>query len=68
MHTDRFETLAETLIAAGEEEFRGSLAAPDAAEELGRRLELKTILFGVGATWGVLWQSNEGRGIGEKSP
>ena len=28
MRTDRFETLAETLIAAGEEEFARSLAAP----------------------------------------
>ena len=68
MRTDRFETLAQTLVAAGEEEFARSLAAPDAAEELRRRLQLKTILFGMGETFRILWQRKEGREIGGKSP
>ena len=68
MRTDRLETLAQSLIAAGEEEFARTLAAPDAAEELRRRLQLKTILFGMGETFRILWQRKDGKEFGGKSP
>ena len=65
---DRLETLAQTLIAHREEEFARILAAPDAAEELKRRLQRKTILFGMGGSFRTLWQPQDGREIGGKSP
>jgi SAM-dependent MidA family methyltransferase len=61
-----FSALA--LIAAGEDEFARSLAALDAAEQLRRRLQLKTLLFGMGETFRILRQRKEGRGIGGESP
>jgi SAM-dependent MidA family methyltransferase len=68
LRTDGFETLAQALIAAGEDEFARSLAALDAAEQLRRRLQLKTLLFGMGETFRILRQRKEGRGIGGESP
>ena len=68
MRTDRLVTLAQSLIAAGEEEFARTLAAPDVAEEQRRRLQLKTILFGMGETFRILWQRKDGKEIGGKSP
>jgi len=73
MRADRLETLAQTLIAAGEQEFTRSLEAPDAAEESRRRLQLKTLLFGIWETFrilsqSVLLQSRKGKKIGGKSP
>lgn len=51
--TERFETLAQTLIASGEaDEFAGALAGG----ELRRRMQLKTLLFGMGETFRVLLQ------------
>ena len=52
----RFETLARTLLACGEHAFAAALAAPTAAEETRRRLQLKTLLFGLGETFRVLIQ------------
>jgi SAM-dependent MidA family methyltransferase len=55
-----FETLARTLITAGEaDQFAAALnSAP--AEELRRRMQLKTLLFGMGETYRVLLQRHAG--------
>jgi len=68
LRAERLETLGQTLLAAGEEEFAAALASTNAAEELRRRLQLKTLLFGMGETFRVLWQRREGVEFGEKSP
>jgi SAM-dependent MidA family methyltransferase len=53
----RFETLAQTLLAAGEpDQFAAALAALTPAEELRRRLQLKSLLFGMGETFRTLLQ------------
>jgi SAM-dependent MidA family methyltransferase len=60
--TERFETLAQTLLAAGEaDQFAAALSGGD---ELRRRMQLKTLLFGMGETFRVLLQRrvNEGEG------
>ena len=62
------ETLAQTLLGAGEDEFARAIASADRTEELRRRLQLKTLLFGMGETFRVLWQRREGLQFGEKSP
>jgi SAM-dependent MidA family methyltransferase len=50
----RFETLASTLLCAGEaDHFAAALAGPDEAR---RRLQLKTLLFGMGETFRTLLQ------------
>ncbi|HWC99837.1 MAG TPA: SAM-dependent methyltransferase [Candidatus Sulfopaludibacter sp.] len=55
--TERFETLAQTILAAGEEDqFAAAISSPDAAEELRRRMQLKTLLFGMGETFRVMIQ------------
>lgn len=57
----RFETLAQTLIAAGEpDQFASALAARTAAEERDRRLQLKQLLFGMGENFRVLVQEKKG--------
>src|ERR1035438_8590587 len=63
----RFETLAQTLLAAGEpDEFAAALGAGGATEELRRRMQLKTLLFGMGETFRVLLQrKTEGEDGGE---
>ena len=54
LRTDRFETLARTLLEAGEaDQFAAVLAGIDAREELRRRMQLKTLLFGMGETFRV---------------
>jgi SAM-dependent MidA family methyltransferase len=68
LQPERFETLGQMLLGAGEEEFARAIAAADRAEELRRRLQLKTLLFGMGETFRVLWQRKEGKEFGEKSP
>jgi SAM-dependent MidA family methyltransferase len=51
---ERFETLAQTLLTAGEgDQFAAALAGQD---ELRRRMQLKTLLFGMGETFRVLLQ------------
>jgi SAM-dependent MidA family methyltransferase len=55
-----FETLARTLVTAGEpDDFSAALGSGPAAG-LRRRLQLKTLLFGMGETFRVLVQSKEG--------
>ena len=51
----RFETLAQTLLEAGKaDEFAAALAAESPAAEAARRLQLKTLLFGMGETFRTL--------------
>ena len=50
----RFERLSQTLLDAGEaDQFAAALTGPD---EVRRRLQLKTLLFGMGETFRVLLQ------------
>jgi SAM-dependent MidA family methyltransferase len=59
--TERFETLAQTLLSAGAaDQFAAALAGGD---ELRRRMQLKTLLFGMGETFRVLTQRRAGRGV-----
>jgi SAM-dependent MidA family methyltransferase len=54
LRRERFETLARTLLAAGEgDQFAEALAGGD---DLRRRMQLKTLLFGMGETFRVLLQ------------
>ena len=58
--TERFETLAQMLLAAGEEDqFAAALAAGSPAGALRRRMQLKTLLFGMGDTFRALLQRRE---------
>jgi SAM-dependent MidA family methyltransferase len=63
LRRERFETLARTLITAGEaDQFAAALSAGPRghpAEELRRRMQLKTLLFGMGETYQVLLQRRE---------
>ena len=53
LHT--FETLAKTLLAAGEaDQFAAALGSEN---DLRRRMQLKTLLFGMGETFRVLIQT-----------
>jgi SAM-dependent MidA family methyltransferase len=55
--TERFETLAQTLLAAGAaDQFAAALAGGD---EMRRRMQLKTLLFGMGETFRVLLQRKQ---------
>ena len=57
LETVRFETLAQTLLAAGEpDQFAAALAGATHAEESRRRLQLKSLLFGMGETFRTLLQ------------
>jgi len=61
--TVRFETLAQTLLAAGEpDQFAAALAASTREEELRRRLQLKSLLFGMGETFRTLLQKAAAEG------
>jgi SAM-dependent MidA family methyltransferase len=54
------ETLAQTLLHAGEaDHFAAALAAPAAQEEQMRRLQLKSLLFGMGETFRTLIQRKD---------
>ena len=57
---ERFETLAQTLLTAGEpDQFAAALGASGTAEELRRRMQLKALLFGMGETFRVLLQRKD---------
>jgi len=63
LETVRFETLAQTLLAAGDQDqFAAALAAATPAEQLQRRLQLKSLLFGMGETFRTLLQKVGGAG------
>jgi SAM-dependent MidA family methyltransferase len=58
---EQFETLAQTILSAGErDQFAAALSlgvsANAAGQELRRRMQLKTLLFGMGETFRVLLQ------------
>ncbi len=53
LRTERFETLAQTLLAAGEPDRFASVLSDG---DLRRRMQLKTLLFGMGETFRVLLQ------------
>lgn len=58
-----FETLARTLLDAGEaDQFASALGS---ADDPRRRMQLKTLLFGMGETFRVLWQEKEGKSEGK---
>jgi SAM-dependent MidA family methyltransferase len=62
---ERFETLAQTLLSAGEpDQFAAALGSGGGTEELRRRMQLKTLLFGMGETFRVLLQRKSGGGEG----
>ena len=57
LRTDRFETLAQTLLLAGEpDQFAAALECDGPGEQLRRRMQLKTLLFGMGETFRSLLQ------------
>ncbi|MGQ9633278.1 MAG: class I SAM-dependent methyltransferase [Bryobacteraceae bacterium] len=57
LRTLRFESLAAALAAVGEEDgFAAALNAATEAEQLRRRLQLKTLLFGFGENFRALLQ------------
>jgi SAM-dependent MidA family methyltransferase len=58
--TERFETLAQTILTAGEaDQFASVLRVAEESEALRRRLQLKTLLVGMGETFRVLLQRRE---------
>ena len=60
LRTERFETLAQTLLTAGEaDQFRAAMEPGGPAQELRLRMQLKTLLFGMGETFRVLLQRRE---------
>lgn len=60
--SERFETLAQTILAAGEEDqFAAALAAADQREALRRRMQLKSLLFGMGETFRTLLLRRDAR-------
>jgi len=54
LRTESFSTLAQVLLAAGEPDRFAAALGPD--NDLRRRLQLKTLLFGMGETFRVLLQ------------
>lgn len=57
LETVRYESMAQTLFAAGAgDNFAAALEASSPAERLARRLQLKTLLFGMGETFRTLLQ------------
>jgi len=62
LETQAFETLARTLMAAGEpDQFANALAADSPDEARRRSLNLKQLLFGMGETFRTLLQKRVGR-------
>jgi SAM-dependent MidA family methyltransferase len=60
--TERFENLSQTILMAGEaDQFAAALEAADESERLRRRMQLKTLLVGMGETFRVLLQRRSGR-------
>jgi SAM-dependent MidA family methyltransferase len=61
LETVRLETLAQTLLAAGEaDQFASALAGETPGAQLKRRLQLKTLLYGMGETFRTLLQRKVG--------
>jgi SAM-dependent MidA family methyltransferase len=58
LRTERFETLTKTLLAAGEPDQFAAALMPQG--DLHRRMQLKTLLFGMGESFRVLLQRRAG--------
>ncbi len=57
LETIRFESLARTLLDAGEaDQFAAALSSGEEAERMRRTLQLKTLLYGMGETFRTLLQ------------
>ena len=55
--TERIENLSQTILMAGEpDQFAAALDGPDESERWRRRMQLKTLLVGMGETFRVLLQ------------
>ena len=61
LRRERFETLARTIVTAGEADQFAAALNSDSAGELRRRMQLKTLLFGMGETYRTLLQRRENR-------
>jgi SAM-dependent MidA family methyltransferase len=59
LRTETFETLASTLLSAGEPDQFAAALGPE--NDLRRRMQLKSLLFGMGETFRVLLQRKETR-------
>jgi SAM-dependent MidA family methyltransferase len=57
LRTESFSTLAQLLLSAGEADQFAAALGP--GNDLRRRMQLKTLLFGMGETFRVLLQSRE---------
>ena len=57
LRTEKFSTLAQVLLAAGEPDQFAAALGPD--NDLRRRMQLKSLLFGMGETFRVLLQRRE---------
>jgi SAM-dependent MidA family methyltransferase len=66
LRRERFETLARTIVTAGEADQFAAALSSDPAGELRRRMQLKTLLFGMGETYRVLLQRREHAGEPEE--
>ena len=63
---ESFQTLTRTVLEAGEpDQFASVLSATDAREALRRRMQLKTLLVGMGETFRVLLARRERLGRGK---
>ena len=60
-----FETLAQMLLRLGEGDQFGAALGADSKEELRRRMQLKTLLFGMGESFRVLAQRRKSGGFQE---
>jgi SAM-dependent MidA family methyltransferase len=64
---ESFQTLTRTVLEAGEaDQFASVLSATGASETLRRRMQLKTLLVGMGETFRVLLARREKAGKGKK--
>jgi SAM-dependent MidA family methyltransferase len=59
LRTSHFESLARTLLTAGEPDQFSAALGDDPAGELHRRMQLKSLLFGMGESFRVLVQRKE---------
>jgi SAM-dependent MidA family methyltransferase len=56
LRRESFETLARTILTAGETDQFAAALSGDEREQLRRRMQLKTLLFGMGETFRTMLQ------------